>query len=108
MTKDLDYAGPDQSGNYIRDSIRRKSVQAIRFELDRPSSGSMTVELFGRDRLTDSLVSYGVFPVNGDGVAKMRLPNRRYYSFKLVDVNSTTRWALTAIEIFGVPAGARS
>jgi len=108
QTKDLDFVGADASGNYTRDSIRRKSVQGIRFELNIPSSGLMTVEMFARDKLTDPLVSYGQFTVDDDGVVMMRLPNKRYYSFILSDNYSSTRWSLTAFEIFGVPAGARA
>jgi hypothetical protein len=106
-TKPLDFIGSDQSGGFTRDSTRKKQVSGIRFEFQESPNGATQVEIFTRDKLSDTPVSHGVFPISTDGFVRCRLPNRRYYEFELIDQNSTMRWSLTGIEIFGAPAGDR-
>jgi hypothetical protein len=107
-TKPLDFIGPAPNGGWARDSIRRKAVQGIRFEMEPPSNGLTEVEFFTQNHLNEVPVSHGTLTVSVDKVVRIQLPNRRYFSFELKDTGASERWAITAIEVFGFPAGGRA
>jgi hypothetical protein len=70
-------------------------------------NGSFKVEVYAKNNLKDADVLEGSYLTTGDGVIKLRTRSYNFFKFKILDQSSTSRWSITAMDVYGEETGKR-
>lgn len=94
-SKDLDFGAPQYT----------KYIDGILLEIS--ADKEMNIQFGHRWRLTDALEWTEPFPVQGNQLTHIRIPESRYYRLRIFDPAPNIAWHLTAIQLYGRAVGTR-
>lgn len=87
--------------------IYDKRVDAVRLELELPSSPQFNVFAAVADTIDEEPVWIDCGTLSGAKIKNIRIPDAKFFKFRFVDVTLTSPWKITAIEFYGRPLGKR-